>query len=50
MGYAIEVSVGRRTVLSLVWHMDGPLLCETYRPGAWEARLAAPAVTASLAA
>jgi hypothetical protein len=50
LGYAIEVSVGRRIVLSLVWHMDGPLFCETYRPGAWEARLEAPAVTACLAA
>jgi hypothetical protein len=50
LGYAIEVSVGRRIVLSLVWQMGGPVFCETYRPGAWEAQLEAPAVTASLAA
>jgi hypothetical protein len=50
LGYAVEVSVGRRIVLSLVWDTDGPLFCETYRPGAWEARLEAPAITASLAA
>jgi hypothetical protein len=50
LGYAIEVSAGRRIVLSLVWDMDGPVICDTFRPGAWEALLEAPAVTASLAA
>jgi hypothetical protein len=50
LGYAIEVNIGRRIVLSLVWDMDSPLFCEIYRPGAWEAHLEAPAVTASLAA
>jgi hypothetical protein len=50
LGYAMEVSVGRRVVLSLMWDMAGPLFCDIYRPGAWEARLEAPAVTASLAA
>jgi hypothetical protein len=50
LGYAIEVSVGRRIVLSLVWNIDGPLFCETYQPGTWEAQLDAPAVTACLVA
>jgi hypothetical protein len=48
--YFIEVSVGRRVVLSLMWNIDGPLFCEKYHPGNWEAQLDAPAVTASLAA
>ena len=50
LGYAIEVGVGRRVVLSLVWNRIGQLVIETYRPGAWEAQLETPGVTASLAA
>jgi hypothetical protein len=50
LGYAIEVCVGRRVVLSLVWNRTGPIFLETYRPGAWETKLEEPAVTASLAA
>jgi hypothetical protein len=50
LGYAIEVCVGRRVVLSLVWNRNGPIFLETYRPGAWETQLEEPAVTASLAA
>jgi hypothetical protein len=50
LNYGLEISDRRRIVLSLMWYMDAPLFCETYRPGAWEARLEAPAVTASLAA
>lgn len=50
LGYAIEVCVGRRVVLSLVWSRTGPILIETYRPGAWETKLEEPNLTASLAA
>jgi hypothetical protein len=50
VSYAIEVCVGRRVVLSLVWNRTGPIFIETYRPGAWEAQLETPGVTASLAA
>jgi hypothetical protein len=50
MGYALEIRVGRRLVLSLVWDSTTPLFIETYRPGAWEAKLDESNVTASLAA
>jgi hypothetical protein len=50
LGYAIEVCVGRRVVLSLVWNRTGPIFLETYRPGAWETKLEEPNLTASLAA
>jgi hypothetical protein len=50
MGYALEVRVGRRLVLDLVWNRTTPLFVETYRPGAWETKLYEPNVTASLAA
>jgi hypothetical protein len=50
LGYAIEVCVGRRVVLSLAWQRIGALFCEIYRPGVWEAQLETPGVTASLAA
>ena len=50
LGYAIEVSAGRRVVLSLAWNRTGPIFLETYRPGAWESKLEMSAVTASLAA
>jgi hypothetical protein len=50
LGYALEVRVGRRVVLSLAWNSADPIFLETYRPGAWETKLEEPAVTASLAA
>jgi hypothetical protein len=50
MGYALEIRVGRRLVLSLVWNSTTSLVVETYRPGAWEAKLDESNVTASLAA
>jgi hypothetical protein len=50
MGYALEIRVGRRLVLSLVWDRTTPLFVETYRPGAWETKLRESNVTASLAA
>jgi|SRR5450631_1965433 hypothetical protein len=50
LGYALEVRVGRRVVLSLTWNSADPIFLETYRPGTWETKLEEPAVTASLAA
>jgi hypothetical protein len=50
MEYALEICAARSVVLSLVWHRTSPLFIETYRPGAWEATLDRPAVTARLAA
>ena len=50
LGYALDVRVGRRVVLSLIWNRVGPIFLETYRPGAWETKLEEPNLTASLAA
>jgi hypothetical protein len=48
--YSIDICSGRNVVLSLRWNRSGLVSTEKYRPGAWEAQLEAPAVTASLAA